>query len=119
MVDHKEGGNTLDQMDIEDIGRPEQHKSTWCERKQAAVDEEMKRMSQLPANSTYVVHRRRVLNKILQLMTMQRTVSRGGAGATFCWAVFVKNFQLTMVRFCRISFIIFNVSLMKPSSILI
>ncbi|KAL4390570.1 hypothetical protein AHAS_Ahas03G0158300 [Arachis hypogaea] len=76
MVDHKEGGNTLDQMDIEDIGRPEQHKSTWCERKQAAVDEEMKRMSQLPANSTYVVHRRRVLNKILQLMTMQRTVSQ-------------------------------------------
>ncbi|MED6162506.1 hypothetical protein PIB30_071077 [Stylosanthes scabra] len=77
MLYQKEGGNSLDQMmDIEAIGQPEPPKSTWCEKKQAAVCEEMTRMSQLPANSSYVVHRRRVLNKILQLTTMQRTVSQ-------------------------------------------
>ncbi|GKV42516.1 hypothetical protein SLEP1_g49911 [Rubroshorea leprosula] len=36
----------------------------------------MKRMSQLPANSTYVTHRLRVLNKILQLLSIQRTASQ-------------------------------------------
>ena len=39
--------------------------------KKAAVHEEMKRMNQLPANSTYATHRLRVLNKILQLMSIE------------------------------------------------
>ena len=71
LLDHKKGGNTLDQMEVEAIGQPEQQKATWCEKKQTAVHEEIRRMSQLPANSTYVAHRLRVLNKILQLMSVQ------------------------------------------------
>ncbi|KAJ9182829.1 hypothetical protein P3X46_006779 [Hevea brasiliensis] len=46
------------------------------EEKKAAVHEEMKRMNQLPVNSTYATHRLRVLNKILQLLSIQRTVSQ-------------------------------------------
>ncbi|KAL3612488.1 hypothetical protein D5086_003508 [Populus alba] len=46
------------------------------EEKTAAVHEEMKRINQLPATSTYATHRLRVLNKILQLMSIKRTVSQ-------------------------------------------
>uniref|UniRef100_A0A6N2MIV1 Uncharacterized protein n=1 Tax=Salix viminalis TaxID=40686 RepID=A0A6N2MIV1_SALVM len=41
------------------------------EEKAAAVHDEMKRINQLPATSTYATHRLRVLNKILQLMSIQ------------------------------------------------
>ncbi|XP_038898294.1 uncharacterized protein LOC120085994 [Benincasa hispida] len=41
-----------------------------------AVHEEMKRVQRLPSNSTYATHRLRVLNKILQLLSIQRTVSQ-------------------------------------------
>ena len=41
------------------------------EAKRAAVQEELNRMSKLPANSTYVSHRMRVLNKILHLLSLQ------------------------------------------------
>ncbi|PSR96340.1 Translation initiation factor IF-2 like [Actinidia chinensis var. chinensis] len=51
-------------------------KKMGCEDKKAAVHEEMKRMHKLPANSTYATHRLRVLNKILQLLTIQRTISQ-------------------------------------------
>ncbi|XP_023535148.1 uncharacterized protein LOC111796661 [Cucurbita pepo subsp. pepo] len=40
------------------------------------VQEEMKRVQQLPSNSTYATHRMRVLNKILQLLSIQRTASQ-------------------------------------------
>ncbi|KAJ6886926.1 hypothetical protein NC651_027316 [Populus alba x Populus x berolinensis] len=42
------------------------------EEKTAAVHEEIKRMNQLPATSSYVSHRLLVLNKILQLVSIQR-----------------------------------------------
>lgn len=41
-----------------------------------AVHEEMKRVQRLPSNSTYATHRLKVLNKILQLLSIQRTVSQ-------------------------------------------
>ncbi|MBA0754016.1 hypothetical protein Gogos_000015 [Gossypium gossypioides] len=41
------------------------------EEKTVAVHEEMKRMNRLPATSSYVTHRMRVLNKILQLLSIQ------------------------------------------------
>ncbi|XP_019449138.1 PREDICTED: uncharacterized protein LOC109351904 [Lupinus angustifolius] len=56
------------------ICQPEQQ--SRFEKKQAAVHEEMKRMRRLPRNSTYTVHRMRVLNKTLQLMLSQRTESQ-------------------------------------------
>ncbi|PON44585.1 hypothetical protein PanWU01x14_265700 [Parasponia andersonii] len=46
------------------------------ESNRAAVLEELNRMSKLPATSTYVSHRLRVLNKILQLLSLQRTTSQ-------------------------------------------
>ncbi|ESR65218.1 hypothetical protein CICLE_v10010683mg [Citrus x clementina] len=46
------------------------------EEKKAAVQEEVKRMNKLPANSAYASHRLRVLNKILQLMSQPRTSSK-------------------------------------------
>ncbi|XVF78088.1 hypothetical protein PTKIN_Ptkin14bG0100500 [Pterospermum kingtungense] len=48
-----------------------QWKQMGYEEKTAAAHEEMKRMNQLPATSTYVTHRLRVLNKILQLLSIQ------------------------------------------------
>ncbi|KAL9383258.1 hypothetical protein Peur_023581 [Populus x canadensis] len=46
------------------------------EEKTAAVHQEINRMNQLPATSSYVSHRMRVLNKILQLVSIQRTGSQ-------------------------------------------
>ncbi|KAI3825768.1 hypothetical protein L1987_07395 [Smallanthus sonchifolius] len=46
------------------------------EEKKAAVHEEIKKVNQLPAHSTYATHRMRVLNKILQLLSVQRTISQ-------------------------------------------
>ncbi|KAE8733599.1 histone H2B-like [Hibiscus syriacus] len=46
------------------------------EGKTAAIHEEMKRMNRLPATSSYVTHHMRVLNKILQLLSIQRTASQ-------------------------------------------
>ncbi|KAF6167654.1 hypothetical protein GIB67_031237, partial [Kingdonia uniflora] len=46
-------------------------KKMGSEGKKAAVHEEMKRVNQLPANSNYATHRMRVLNKVLQLMSIQ------------------------------------------------
>ncbi|XP_010278393.1 PREDICTED: uncharacterized protein LOC104612616 [Nelumbo nucifera] len=51
-------------------------KQMGCEEKKAAVHAEMKRVNQLPANSSYATHRLRVLNKVLQLMSIQRTRSQ-------------------------------------------
>ncbi|XVF04097.1 hypothetical protein REPUB_Repub05bG0052400 [Reevesia pubescens] len=53
-----------------------QWKQMGYEEKTAAVHEEMKRMNRLPATSTYATHRLRVLNKILQLLSIQRTASQ-------------------------------------------
>lgn len=36
-----------------------------------AVNEEMRRVQKLPSNSTYATHRLRVLNKIMQLLSIQ------------------------------------------------
>ncbi|XP_027909381.1 uncharacterized protein LOC114168679 [Vigna unguiculata] len=63
-------------MESGPIDQPKPQQQMWCEKKQAAVHEEIKRMNQLPANSTYGMHRLKVLNKILQLMSVQRTVSQ-------------------------------------------
>ncbi|KNA16896.1 hypothetical protein SOVF_085100 [Spinacia oleracea] len=52
-----------------------QWKQMGEDKRKIAVQEEMQRMHQLPANSSYAIHRRRVLNKIFQLMTIQRSVS--------------------------------------------
>ncbi|CAA2990469.1 uncharacterized protein LOC111394756 [Olea europaea var. sylvestris] len=46
------------------------------EEKKTAVNEEMKRLNRLPANSSYASHRLRVLNKILQLLSVQRNTSQ-------------------------------------------
>ncbi|XP_062168702.1 uncharacterized protein LOC133874837 [Alnus glutinosa] len=53
-----------------------QQKKMGYEEKNAAVHEEMKRMKRLPVNSTYATHRLRVLNKILQLISIQRTAAQ-------------------------------------------
>ncbi|XP_038685425.1 uncharacterized protein LOC119985257 isoform X2 [Tripterygium wilfordii] len=64
---------------IMDVNVSTQYNNRWkqmgCEEKKTAVDEEIKRMKQLPSNSAYVSHRLRVLNKILHLMSAERTAS--------------------------------------------
>ncbi|CAM8954604.1 hypothetical protein QQ045_016959 [Rhodiola kirilowii] len=50
-------------------------KQAKYEEKKALVEEEVKRMNQLPARSTYVAHRMRVLSKVLQLLSVQRSAS--------------------------------------------
>ncbi|KAK9674435.1 hypothetical protein RND81_12G232200 [Saponaria officinalis] len=46
------------------------------DKKKVALQEEMNRMNKLPVNSSYATHRLRVLNKILQLMSIQRSASQ-------------------------------------------
>ncbi|XP_074290646.1 uncharacterized protein LOC141617357 [Silene latifolia] len=53
-----------------------QWKQMGEEGKKVTVQEEMRRMHQLPVNSSYATHRIRVLNKILQLMSIQRSASQ-------------------------------------------
>ncbi|XP_004294562.1 PREDICTED: uncharacterized protein LOC101313196 [Fragaria vesca subsp. vesca] len=71
--------STVD-VTMEDSSGGVQPKAPWKEmgpvEKEASVQEEVKRMLRLPANSTYVSHRLRVLNKILQLLSIQRTTSQ-------------------------------------------
>ncbi|XP_016696601.1 uncharacterized protein [Gossypium hirsutum] len=55
-----------------------QRKQMGYEEKTIAVHEEMKRMNQLPATSSYVTHYMRVLNKILQLLSIQITALQEG-----------------------------------------
>ena len=58
---------------IMETAAPTQFGDIWPkmgnEEKKGAVQEEVKRMNKLPANSAYASHRLRVLNKILQLMS--------------------------------------------------
>ncbi|CAL5402941.1 unnamed protein product [Camellia sinensis] len=69
-------------------------KKMGCEEKKAAVHEEMKRMNKLPANSTYATHRLRVLNKILQLLSIQNYITGGGVGSAFCRSVdLIRNLE--------------------------
>ena len=58
-------------MESGPINQPKPQKQMWCEKKQGAVHEEIKRMNRLPANSAYGTHRLKVLNKILQLISVQ------------------------------------------------
>ncbi|OVA20199.1 hypothetical protein BVC80_155g9 [Macleaya cordata] len=51
-------------------------KQMGCEEKRAAVQAEIKRVNKLPPNSSYASHRMRVLNKVLELMSMKRTMSQ-------------------------------------------
>lgn len=50
-------------------------KQMGYEEKKAAVQEDIKLIQQLPFNSRYATQRLRVLNKILQLMSIQRSAS--------------------------------------------
>ncbi|XP_078437415.1 uncharacterized protein LOC144707997 isoform X3 [Wolffia australiana] len=48
-----------------------------ADEKKSAVHAELDRMSQLPTNSSYAVHRVKVLNKLLHLLSVkQRTTSQ-------------------------------------------
>ncbi|ESQ48636.1 hypothetical protein EUTSA_v10021866mg [Eutrema salsugineum] len=47
-----------------------------CEEKSSVIEEEIKRVSKLPSNSVYAVHRLKVLNKISELLSVQRTLSQ-------------------------------------------
>ncbi|XP_042472483.1 uncharacterized protein LOC122055165 [Zingiber officinale] len=46
------------------------------EEKKAAVQAEISRVNRLPSNSSYAVHRMRVLKKLLHLFSVQRSVSQ-------------------------------------------
>ncbi|KAL8167340.1 hypothetical protein V2J09_008839 [Rumex salicifolius] len=52
-----------------------QSKETSGKEKKAAIKEELIKMLQLPATSAYAIHRRRVLNKIMHLISIQRSAS--------------------------------------------
>lgn len=68
------GMSSLD-VTMEDSSGGVQPKAQWKQmgpaEKEASVHEEVKRLQKLPTNSTYVTHRLRVLNKILQLLSIQ------------------------------------------------
>lgn len=42
-----------------------------CEEKSSIIQEEIKRVSKLPSNSVYAIHRHKVLNKINELLSVQ------------------------------------------------
>ncbi|XP_010552204.1 PREDICTED: uncharacterized protein LOC104822630 [Tarenaya hassleriana] len=47
-----------------------------CEERTRVIQEEIKRVNKLPSNSAYAVHRLRVLNKIHELLSAERTLSQ-------------------------------------------
>ncbi|CAH8260364.1 unnamed protein product [Arabidopsis lyrata] len=47
-----------------------------CDEKTSVIQEEIKRVGKLPSNSVYAVHRLKVLNKINDLLSVQRTLSQ-------------------------------------------
>ncbi|VYS57269.1 unnamed protein product [Arabidopsis thaliana] len=47
-----------------------------CDEKSSVIQEEIKRVCKLPSNSVYAVHRLKVLNKINDLLSVQRTLSQ-------------------------------------------
>ncbi|XP_020274930.1 uncharacterized protein LOC109849497 [Asparagus officinalis] len=49
---------------------------TDYENKKASVHAEMARVNKLPSNSSYALHRIKVLNKILRLLSIPRTISQ-------------------------------------------
>ncbi|KAM0952425.1 hypothetical protein DsansV1_C03g0036271 [Dioscorea sansibarensis] len=79
-VDHVKDGNTLG-LTSDGRGQP-QGTHSWMpetarnDAKKSAIHAEIARVNQLPPNSGYAVHRMRVLNKILQLMSIERTRSQ-------------------------------------------
>ncbi|KAI3441561.1 uncharacterized protein J3R85_002154 [Psidium guajava] len=77
---HNEFADKIPQNQAMENSECDQTVNNWnqlgFDEKKVAVDMEMKRMNQLPANSTYATHRLKVLNKVLQLMKIQRTASQ-------------------------------------------
>ncbi|XP_024976705.1 uncharacterized protein LOC112514456 [Cynara cardunculus var. scolymus] len=75
-----EGSGSFNDPTIQSVHRTQEVKNggkqTGCQDKMTAVHEEIKKVNQLPAHSTYATHRMRVLNKILQLLSVQRTTSQ-------------------------------------------
>ncbi|CAO2836049.1 unnamed protein product [Amaranthus hypochondriacus] len=76
-MDHKnhfESQNTVTMIECGGaaVDSQKQWKQMKDDERNGAVQEEMKRMHQLPSNSSYATHRLRVLNKILQLMSIQK-----------------------------------------------
>ncbi|MCL7049604.1 hypothetical protein MKW94_029789 [Papaver nudicaule] len=60
-----------------DIDKDSEVDKTSCEgKKKEAVQAELNRVNKLPTNSSYASHRIRVLNKVLQLMSIKRTSSQ-------------------------------------------
>ncbi|XP_078148945.1 uncharacterized protein LOC144544335 [Carex rostrata] len=49
---------------------------TQLEEKRTVVQAELARANKLPSNSSYAIHRVRVLNKVLHLLSIQRSVSQ-------------------------------------------
>lgn len=60
---------------MDSISSPPVVRDKWSQmgsaEKKAIIDEEVRRMSQLPPNSSYAMHRLRVLKKIQELMSIQ------------------------------------------------
>ncbi|KAI3988191.1 hypothetical protein MKX01_011980 [Papaver californicum] len=66
--------NVSNEMGIDKDGKVDK---TNCDgNKKAAVQAELNRVNKLPTNSSYASHRIRVLNKVLQLMSIKRTSSQ-------------------------------------------
>ncbi|KAJ4976945.1 hypothetical protein NE237_002051 [Protea cynaroides] len=74
-LNHLEGTSALDQS--KDSSVATQASTQWRQmgndEKMTAVQSEMTRVNQLPVNSSYATHRKRVLNKVWRLLSVQRS----------------------------------------------
>lgn len=72
-LDRHQGKNAHDLTKESTVGTQatDQWTQIWNQEKRAAVQAEMNRVKELPAKSSYAMHRIRVLNKVLQLMSIQ------------------------------------------------
>ncbi|XP_019703820.1 uncharacterized protein [Elaeis guineensis] len=77
-IDHLKGSTDLDlsKDGTRNSGGADRWSGPPSEEKKAAIQAEVARVNQLPSNSSYAVHRMRVLNKLLHLMSIQRTASQ-------------------------------------------
>ncbi|WOL12973.1 hypothetical protein Cni_G21742 [Canna indica] len=78
LMEHLNFPNNLNvsKSSMENSGETKVRGVTGCDEKRTAVEAEIARVNRLPSNSSYAVHRMRVLNKLLNLLTIQRSVSQ-------------------------------------------
>lgn len=101
-IDHLKGCTDLDisKDGMRNSGGANRSGGPLYEEKKAAIEAEVARVNQLPSNSSYAVHRMRVLTKLLHLMFIQVRTSLVSVCLLFDQFVMLSCVYLLRFRCC-------------------